>query len=116
MVSNPFQNPKTINEELDQQVRNEITEEFAKQGTLSFFGFMKMLEDTMTLYKNTNDSDERQKYHSLAQILGYYISNIIINNNSIADSEKQQLINGLVREVLCSDKDSDDEMIVNDIL
>jgi hypothetical protein len=85
---NPFPEPDSINKDLNIYVRNFIKEIFDKQGYIDFYSVMGHLEKA-----------KEDKNHELSQIIAYYCTNIIMNNDKMSIKERQQLIHGLYREI-----------------
>ncbi len=109
MLTNPFPNPETIDKELNIQVKQIIINLFNNNGSINFHDLVTQIEDAVS-----------SKNYTLAKIISYYCTNAIINEPSLSLSEKNDIINGIYREVIIAENaekiDTNNISNVSDVL
>jgi hypothetical protein len=102
---NPIENPNNISPSINNTVKNMIKEEFARKGSLEFFDIMAHLEYYVS-----------EKDIKTSKIVAFYCINMIIFAKNILDKDKQELIDGICKEIIDLEyKISQDKANVDDL-
>lgn len=104
-IENPFRQPQLISPELDNYVKTFISNKFKSSGSLEYFEFINFFQQSLT-----------DKNLELAEIIAYYMYNIINNSDKISKEKKHEMISSIYY-VISSEKAStcDDELIVDNM-
>jgi hypothetical protein len=86
-LENPFENPLSVSEEKNAEIV-QLMSSMIQQKKLDFFTMLKFLEQQIE-----NKDQDRSK------IAAYYCVNVILNSDK-PDSDKMEIIGGIVRSFL----------------
>ena len=85
---NPFEEPKKVSVEIDNEVRELIKEMFSEKGKLDFHDMLRYFEGSV-----------KEKDLKRSKIAAYYCTNVVMSQPTLTEAQRNQLILGFKEEI-----------------